>query len=234
MLGGLPLALEQAAAYIQATRGTLAELPGLVPAPAGRAAGPWRAHWIQQDGGQHLGAGVGPPAADRAGRGRSAAAAGVLRARGDPAAPTAATPHPGRARGNPAAPTAATGPPGCRKALARCVARTGAAARASSAANKPTGRGRSHRGAAPVFAGNPGCGRVGVGAPAGTGRHRRPDARGDAGGMAGGRCCPDEAAIPADTSVLEAWSACAALLPHASAALTMTATAWTDRCLPRP
>ena len=95
-LGGLPLALEQAAAYIQATRGTLAELPGPVPAPAGRAAGPWRAHRIRQDGGQHLGAGVRPPAADRAGRGRPAAAAGVLRARGDPAAPAAATPSAAR------------------------------------------------------------------------------------------------------------------------------------------
>ena len=113
-------------------RGHPSRVPGLVPAAAGRDAGPRRAHRIRQDGGEHLGAGVRPPAADRAGRGRPAAAAGVLRARGDPAAPAAATPPgPGRAarrRGGPGAGAAAGGPAGGR---------------------------RRGRGAAPVFADQP-------------------------------------------------------------------------------
>ena len=117
-LGGLPLALEQAAAYIQATGGSLAGYLASVPAAARRHAGPRRAHRIQQDGGHHLGAGVRPPAADRAGRGRPAAAAGVLRARGDPAAPAAAAPPgPGRAArrgGGAGAGAAAGGPAGGR------------------------------------------------------------------------------------------------------------------------
>ena len=50
-LGGLPLALEQAAAYMQATGGHPRRVPGLVPAAARRPAGPRRAHRIRQDGG---------------------------------------------------------------------------------------------------------------------------------------------------------------------------------------
>ena len=96
-LGGLPLALEQAAAYIQATGGSLAGYLALFRQrradllargePTGYAetvATTWALAFER-------------PAAGRAGRGRAAAAAGVLRARGDPAAPAAATPPgPGR------------------------------------------------------------------------------------------------------------------------------------------
>ena len=39
-LGGLPLALEQAAAYIQATGDQPGRVPGAVPGPAGGPAGP--------------------------------------------------------------------------------------------------------------------------------------------------------------------------------------------------
>ena len=99
-LGGLPLALEQAAAYIQATG---AAWPVTWPCSAsdGRTAGPGRADRVRRDGGDHLGAGVRAAAAGRAGRGRPATAAGVLRARGNPAAAVAATPpraarHPAR------------------------------------------------------------------------------------------------------------------------------------------
>ncbi len=86
------------------------------------------------------------------------------------------------------------------------------------------GRGR-HRGAAPVFAGHPGCGRVGVGAPAGAGGHRRPDARGAGQAWRQAAAALIEAAIPADTGLPETWPVCAALLPHAQAALDLTATA---------
>ena len=73
-------------------RGHPGRVPGPVPAAAAGPAGPRRAHRVRQDGGDHLGAGVRPAGAVRAGRGRAAAAAGVLRARGGPAAPAAAAP----------------------------------------------------------------------------------------------------------------------------------------------
>ena len=57
-LGGLPLALEQAAAYIQATRGEPGRVPGIVPAAAPGHAGPGRADRVPRDGGHHLEAGV--------------------------------------------------------------------------------------------------------------------------------------------------------------------------------
>ena len=57
-LGGLPLALEQAAAYIQATGDSLAGyLASFRQRRAGHA-GPRRADRVRQDGGHHLGAGV--------------------------------------------------------------------------------------------------------------------------------------------------------------------------------
>ena len=45
-LGGLPLALEQAAAYIQASGDTAGRLPGLVPAAAAGDAGPRQGHRV--------------------------------------------------------------------------------------------------------------------------------------------------------------------------------------------
>ena len=96
-LGGLPLALEQAAAYVQATGDSLA---GYLASFRQR-----RADLLAR--GEPTGyaktvattwtLAFGRPGAGRAGRGWAAAAAGVLRTRGDPAAPAAATPPgPGR------------------------------------------------------------------------------------------------------------------------------------------
>ena len=68
-LGGLPLALEQAAAYIQATGDSLAGYLALFRQRRAGPAGPRRAHRVRQDGGHHLGAGVRPAGAVRAGRG---------------------------------------------------------------------------------------------------------------------------------------------------------------------
>ena len=98
-LGGLPLALEQAAAFMQATGDEPGRVPGIVPAAAARTLlGPRRARRVRQDGRDDLGAGVRPAGAGRAGRGRAAAAAGVLRARAGPAAPAAAAPPRARRR----------------------------------------------------------------------------------------------------------------------------------------
>ena len=91
-LGGLPLALEQAAAYIQASGDSLA---GYLASFRQR-----RADMLARGEPTGYSKTVATtwalaferPAAGRAGRGRPAAAAGVLRARGDPAAPAAATP----------------------------------------------------------------------------------------------------------------------------------------------
>ena len=97
-LGGLPLALEQAAAYVQASGESLAGYLALYrkrrPDMLGRGeptgypetvATTWRLAFER-------------PAAGRAGCDRAAAAAGILRARGGPAAAAAATPpRPGRA-----------------------------------------------------------------------------------------------------------------------------------------
>ena len=98
VLGGLPLALEQAAAYVQATGNSLAGYLALFrqrrPDLLGRGEPTGYPHtvattWTLAFGG---------PGAGQAVRGRAPAAAGVLRARGDPAAPAAATPSgPGRA-----------------------------------------------------------------------------------------------------------------------------------------
>ena len=59
-LGGLPLALEQAAAYIAGHRDDPGRVPVAVPAAAGGPAGPRRAHRAPGDGGDHLGAGLRP------------------------------------------------------------------------------------------------------------------------------------------------------------------------------
>ena len=177
-------------------RGHPGRLPGLVPAAAGRAAGPRRAHRIQQDGGEHLGAGVRPPAADRAGRGRPAAAAGVLRARGDPAAPAAATP-PGLAGrlGDEVAPVLA---PLLEDPLAAGDA-IAALRRYSLVTPAADGSVSVHRLVQAVTADQ---------MPAELARQWRQAA-----------AALIEAAIPGDTEPPETWPVCAALLPHAQAAL---------------
>ena len=71
-LGGLPLALEPAGAYIHASGGSLAEYLASFRQP-GRPARQRRAHLVRQDGGHHLVAGVPSAGALRA------AAAGLLR-----------------------------------------------------------------------------------------------------------------------------------------------------------
>jgi hypothetical protein len=73
-------------------RGERGRVRVLVPAAARRPAGPGRADRIQPDRGHHLAAGVRRPESGRAGRGRAATAAGVLRAGGGPAAAAAAAP----------------------------------------------------------------------------------------------------------------------------------------------
>ena len=78
MLGGLPLALEQAAAYIQATGMTLA---GYLPLFRDRRRTCWPAASRRAPGecGGHLGPGLVPAGGrSAAGRGRAAAAAGLL------------------------------------------------------------------------------------------------------------------------------------------------------------
>ena len=57
-LGGLPLALEQAAAYVQATGATLAGYLASFRQRRAGPAGPRRARRVRQDGGHHLAAGV--------------------------------------------------------------------------------------------------------------------------------------------------------------------------------
>ena len=117
-LGGLPLALEQAAAYTQATGHTLAGYLVLFRQRRAELLARGEPRRIQQDGGEHLGACVRPPTAYCTGCGRPAATADVLRSRGDPAAPAAATrPGAGRAArrgGCPGAGAAAGGPIGRR------------------------------------------------------------------------------------------------------------------------
>ena len=71
--GGLPLALEQAAAYMQATGTTLARYLPLFRGPAGRPAGPRRGLRPPGRRVRHAGAGVVPAG------GRSPAAAGLMR-----------------------------------------------------------------------------------------------------------------------------------------------------------
>ena len=94
-LGGLPLALEQAAAYIQATGDTLAAY--LASFRRRRADLLARGEPAGYPGtvATTLGAGVHQLAAGRAGRGRAVAAAGVLRARADPAGACCYSPGPG-------------------------------------------------------------------------------------------------------------------------------------------
>ena len=162
-LGGLPLALEQAAAFIQSTGDDLAGYLELFRQQRAGLLGRGEPDGVRQDGRDDLGAGVWPAGAGRAGRGRAAAADGVLRARGGPAAPAAAAPP-----------------------RAGRHTRPGRGAGAGAAAGQSAGRRGCGRGAAPVFAGHPGRGRAGVGAPAGAGRHHRSDARRSGRAMAAG------------------------------------------------
>jgi hypothetical protein len=80
VLGGLPLALEQAAAYIQATGMSLAgylSTPVGVPEPRGGPAGPGPSRRAPGECGCYLGAGLVPAGRRSGAGGRAAAAAGV-------------------------------------------------------------------------------------------------------------------------------------------------------------
>ena len=82
-----------------------------------------------------------------------------------------------------------------RPGLAEQLGDGGGAGAGAAAGGPAGGRGRD-RGAAPVFADHPGRGRVGVGAPAGPGRHRRSDARRAGQAVAAGRRRPDRGRDP--------------------------------------
>ena len=196
-LGGLPLALEQAAAYIQASGDSLAGYLALFRQrradllargePAGYT-GTVATTW---------GLAFDPGARNRAGRGGTVAAAGVLRARGDPAAAAAATP----ARAGRAA-----RPPRWRRCWRRCWRtswRPGT---------------RSRRCAGIRWSARPADGSVSV--------HRLVQAvtadqmpEDLARGWRQAAAALIEAAIPGDPRQPGTWPVCAALLPHAQAAL---------------
>src|SRR5262249_14422427 len=123
----------------------------IVPAAAAGDADPRRADRIRQHGRGHLVTSIRGAGEVRAAGGRPPAAAGVLRTRTGPVAPTTAS----RARTTQrAAPTGGEG---------------------AEAPSGPTGHQRRNRRAAAVFAGHLGRGQAGVGAPAGAGRYCRSD-----------------------------------------------------------
>jgi hypothetical protein len=109
-LGGLPLALEQAAAYIHTTGTTLAGYLALFWGPAGGSAGPRRNHRAPGGRGRHPGAGVVPAGGRGSGCGGAVAAAGLPGARTGAPGPVAV----GCAARRPAGP----GCRGCRGAAA--------------------------------------------------------------------------------------------------------------------
>ena len=114
-LGGLPLALEQAGAYIQATGDTLAGYLASFRQRRSEMLVRGEATGYDSTGARHLVAGVRAAVSVRAGGVRVVAAAGVLCARADPApAAAAAPPGPGRTirRGGGGAGAAAGGPAG--------------------------------------------------------------------------------------------------------------------------
>ena len=153
-LGGLPLALEQAAAYVQATGDTLAGYLAWFRQRRAGHAGPWRADRIWPDGGHHLAAGV-RRTCSRPRRARPGCCGCWRSAR------------PRRSRCGYCCSPARDWPGGSAEEVAPVLAPL--------LEDRAGGRGRD-RGAAPVFAGHPGRRRVGVGAPAGAGRHRGSDA----------------------------------------------------------
>ena len=91
-LGGLPLALEQAAAYIQATGDSLAGYLALFRQRRADLLGRGEPTGYSETVATTWGLAFEHGWSKTAGRGRAAAAAGVLRARGGPAAPAAAAP----------------------------------------------------------------------------------------------------------------------------------------------
>ena len=90
-LGGLPLGLEQAAAYVQVTGDNLADYLALFRQRRVAMLARGEPTGYQPDRSHHLEPGVRVRAAGRTGCGWPVAAAGQLRAGGHPAAPTAAT-----------------------------------------------------------------------------------------------------------------------------------------------
>ena len=172
-LGGLPLALEQAAAYVQATGGTLAGYLASFRRRQPEMLARGEPTGYQPDGRHHLAAGLRAPAVLRPVRGQPAAAAGLLRARGHPPEVAAAAPRRSR----------------------RAAQRRGSAGAGALAGGRAGRRGRGC-GAAPVFTGQPASRRAGVGAPAGAGGHPRPDARRPRHGLAAGRRGRDRGRAP--------------------------------------
>ena len=88
-VGGLPLALEQAAAYIQATGGSLAGYVSLFRDRRADLLAPRRSYGAPGGCGGHLGAGLVPAGGRSPGRGGPGAAAGVPGARAGAAGPAA-------------------------------------------------------------------------------------------------------------------------------------------------
>ena len=173
-LGGLPLALEQAAAYMQASGRSMGGT-WAVPAAAGGAAGPGGGGRVWQEGGHHLVAGLRRAAAV------GPAAAGLLRlpaccaAEDIPLRPAAAAPA---------------------RAASEFGARGGAVLRPL--LNDAWRPGSGGGGAAAVFADQRGRGKGGVGAPAGPGDHPGPDARRTGGAWRQATAAVIEAAMPDD------------------------------------
>ena len=92
VLGGLPLALEQAAAYVQASGESVAGYASLFRQRRADLLGRGEPTGYQPDRGHHLAAGLRRPESGRDRGDRAAAAAGILRAGGDPATAAAAAP----------------------------------------------------------------------------------------------------------------------------------------------
>ena len=167
----LPLALEQAAAYILATGGTLAEYLGLFRQRRTEMLRRGEPTGYPGTVDDYLGIGVQPTGGVVICGGWAAAASRFLRSGRDPLAPAAAT-SAGAGRG-----TASRG-----DRVADAVARGS------------TGRQGRHCGATPVLTDKSSCRRFGVGPPPGASRHGRPDVHRASRGMAtsnryGDRCC---------------------------------------------
>ena len=120
-LGGLPLALEQAAAYMGTTGRDIRGLPGPVPGLGAESSWPAATYRVRQAGHHDLGAGLRRNRPVRPGV-RAASAGGLLRGGEHPPAPAAAPPartrHCRRRGGGAAADAATRGPLACDDAIA--------------------------------------------------------------------------------------------------------------------